>query len=133
MLDKIPILVAAFIKLRNEKSALERVHKVETKKIQDQLDKLEALTLQISLKSKLKSFPTEFGTAYRSESTRLNITDWNKAIAHVVETKDYSLLTKALSKTEVVARQEAGEPVPGVEITRELGMNFMSPRNKGKE
>lgn len=115
---KIDEVVAAYRKLRDQKSDMEDRHKEELAPIKGNMVKLEAW-LQTQLNnSGSESVKTANGTVYISKTSSVKTDDWTTTLEYIVEHELWHMLEKRLSKAAVEQFvEEEKVNFPGTEIT----------------
>jgi hypothetical protein len=96
-----------------------------------ELEEIEVHLLGIADKMGVDSFKTPYGTAYKSYTERYRIGDWGKFVAYVKEHDAFNLFEKRVAK--LAAKEihtETGEIPPGLDYSKEAGMNILRPGKK---
>lgn len=121
-------VVAAYLKLRNHKAAIEAETKDKVKEIKAKMEKLEAWIKTEADAQGVKSFKTDHGTAFLTTVDYANVADWDAMLDFIRENDAYDMLEKRVSKTAVRGYMEANKAVPpGVNYGTKLEVNFRSP------
>jgi len=123
--------VAAYIKLRAQKDAIEKQIEEDVKIIKGKMEKIEAwLKVQMDAQG-LTSVKSDHGTAFLTTTDYANVENWD-AVLDFVRTNDaYDMLNKAVSKTAVRGYIEQHKAVPpGVNYGTKLEVNIRKPRAK---
>jgi hypothetical protein len=108
-------VVEHYVAKRDELKALKERHKEEIAPYQAQLDKIESALLEVLNRDEVESMRTKAGTVYKSDVMSASVDDWETLLAWLIESKQWPILTKAVSKVAVREyMEEAREPVPGV-------------------
>jgi hypothetical protein len=113
-------IVAAYIKLRDKKHAIQKQHKEELRPINDKLEFLENYFLGQLNAQNAESIKTAEGTVYKHIRTSASVQDWDATLEYISATGAWDLLEKRISKIAVEERAEEGVAVPGVKLTREI-------------
>lgn len=109
--------VAVYLSLRKQKSELEAKHKEELAPIKQRMSDAEDLFLSVLNSMGAQSIKTAAGTPYKKDVTSLKIQDWDVCLAYIQRMEAWELLKKDLTKTAVLERLEAEDPVPGVTVS----------------
>lgn len=109
---KLSELVAKYIELRDKKSQFKAEYDAKVVKIEEALDKIEAILLETFDKTGLDSAKTEFGTAYTTTRTTASVADKDAFMEHVKAKEDWQLLEVRVSKTGVEQYKEVNEDLP---------------------
>lgn len=114
-------VIAAYIKLRDQKDALKKKQSEEMAPINDNLYKLSAWLQKTLQESGQTSAKTASGTAFLQTDTSVAIEDWECILAFIKEHDLFSMLERRVSKSVVVEYIESQKEVPpGVKVTREI-------------
>jgi len=109
---KMSELVEKYIQLRDKKSEYKAEYDAKVVKIEEALDKIEAILLETFDKTGLDSAKTEFGTAYTTTRTTASVADKDAFMEHVKAKEDWQLLEVRVSKTGVEQYKEVNEDLP---------------------
>ena len=109
---KLSELVSKYIELRDKKSQFKAEYDAKVVKIEEALDKIEAILLETFDKTGLDSAKTEFGTAYTTTRTTASVADKDAFMEHVKAKEDWQLLEVRVSKTGVEQYKEVNEDLP---------------------
>jgi len=121
---KINDAIEAYITVRDKKAALKKQQAQELEKYDTALKGLEAEILKYFGRVGIDSAKTPSGTAYKSTSKRVSMSDWDAFIAYVKETDSWELLTHAASKSAVEQYKATNDSVPpGVNWSEEVTIN----------
>ena len=124
-------VVAAYIKHRAKKDAMEAEVKAETKKIVEKMDKFEGWLKQQADAQGVTSFKTKHGTAFLKTTDYANVENWDAALAFVLDNKAFDLLNKAVSKVAVRGYIEANKAVPpGVNYGTKIEVEVRKPTTR---
>ena len=118
-------LVAKYVELRDRRAAIKKVYSLEDKELIKLMDKIE-LKLQGTLNDMgVNSFNTDHGTVMTVYRETAKVADWDTLLKHILETEDFSLLERRVSKTQVKEIMEENRdgsyrnpPPPGVDFSR---------------
>lgn len=109
-------LTSAYLGLRQRKDALNAKLKEDLKPINEAMAEIEEGLLLLMNSLGASSLKTTVGTPYTKQVTSLKIEDWEQTLDFIRESGNWHLLTKSLTKTDVLEMMEAGTPVPGVTV-----------------
>lgn len=124
-------VIAAYIKLRNKKSALETEVKERVKELDEKMVKLEAWIKVRADEQGVTSFKTPHGTAFITTTDFANVADWDAVLSFVRTHDAYDMLEKRVSKAAVRAYIETTKEVPaGVNYGTKLAVNVRKPTAK---
>jgi len=117
-------VVAGYIKLRDRKTALKADYDAKVAKIDEVLDKIEAKLIAHFQETGLESIRTDAGTAYKTSRISAPVADWDALLAHILETENYQLLERRVSKKAVEEYKSANDDLPpGVSWREEIVVN----------
>jgi hypothetical protein len=124
-------VIAAYLKLRNKKDAIEAEAKERANELKGKMAKFEAWLKLRADEQGVTSFKTPHGTAFITTTDFANVADWD-AVLEFIRTNDaYDMLEKRVSKTAVRAHIESTREVPaGVNYGTKLEVNIRKPANK---
>lgn len=124
-------VIAAYLKLRNKKDAIEAEAKERVKELKDKLSKFEAWLKVRADEQGVTSFKTPHGTAFITTTDFANVADWDATLEFIRTNEAYDMLEKRVSKTAVRAYIESTREVPaGVNYGTKLEVNVRKPVNK---
>jgi hypothetical protein len=124
-------VVAAYIKLRAKKDAMEAETKAEVKKIVEKMDKFEAWIKEQADTQGVTSFKTKHGTAFLKTTDYANVESWDAALGFILENNAYDLLNKAVSKVAVRGYIDANKAVPpGVNYGTKIEVEVRKPTTR---
>jgi len=124
-------VIAAYLKLRNKKDAIEAEAKERVKELKDKMAKFEAWLKVRADEQGVTSFKTPHGTAFITTTDFANVADWDAVLEFIRANNAYDMLEKRVSKTAVRAHIEATREVPaGVNYGTKLEVNVRKPVNK---
>ena len=108
-------VVRVYIRLRDQKEALEAECKDKVKPIKENMELIENSLYQWMDEKGVKNVKTSYGTAYQSQVNSVKVTDWQQVRNFIEENDAWDILNRAVNKTAVV-NDYKGE-VPGVQIS----------------
>jgi hypothetical protein len=121
-------VIAAYMKLREQKKQLEAQVKDQVSAINAKLDKLEAWVKEQADTQGVTSFKTKHGTAFLTTTDYANVADWDAVLGFVRENEAYDMLEKRISKTAVRSYIDQHKAVPpGVNYGTKLEVNIRKP------
>ena len=117
-------VIAAYLKLRSKKEAIDNEAKERTKEIKAQLEKLEAWLKVKADEQGVTSFKTNNGTAFLTTVDFANVADWDEVLGFIKEKGAYDLLEKRVSKTAVRSYIDNDKLVPpGINYGSKIEVN----------
>lgn len=124
-------VIRTYMKLRDQKAAIEGEVKGKLTDLVAKMNKLEAyLKTQMDAQG-LTSFKSEYGTAFLTTTDYANVADWDKLLAFVRENEAFDMLTKSVSKTAVRSHIDETKTIPpGVNYGTKLEVNIRKPGAK---
>jgi hypothetical protein len=124
-------VIRTYMKLRDQKAAIEGEVKGKLTDLVAKMNKLEAyLKTQMDAQG-LTSFKSEYGTAFLTTTDYANVADWDKLLAFVRENEAFDMLTKSVSKTAVRGHIDETKTIPpGVNYGTKLEVNIRKPGAK---
>jgi hypothetical protein len=126
--------VAAYMKLRSQKDAIEASVKEDLTKIKTKMDKLEAWLKSEMDKQGLTSVKSKFGTAFLTTTDYANVESWDATLKFIRDNEAYDMLEKRVSKTAVRGYIEQNKVVPpGVNYGTKLEVNVRKPTAKAED
>jgi len=121
-------VIKKYMKLRDEKAAIEAEIKERVDKIKADMAKLEAFLKAKMDADGLTSFKSEHGTAFLTTTDFANIEDWDAVLKFIREEEAYDMLEKRVSKTAVRGYIDANKEVPpGIRYGTKLDVNIRKP------
>ena len=124
-------VIAAYLKLRNKKDAIEAEAKERVKELKEKMLKFEAWLKVRADEQGVTSFKTPHGTAFITTTDFANVADWDATLEFIRTNEAYDMLEKRVSKTAVRAYIESTREVPaGVNYGTKLEVNVRKPVNK---
>jgi len=128
---KVDQVVAAYIKLRNKKAAIEEKAKADVAEIRENMVKLEAWLLRQADEAGVTSFKTDAGTAYITTLDFAQVADWDATLEFIKNNEAYEMLERRVSKKAVREYIESHSQVPpGVNYGTKLEVNIRKPSKK---
>lgn len=121
-------VVAAYLKLRNKKEALEAETKDQVKTLKEKMEQFEAWIKEQADAQGVTSFKTKHGTAFLTTTDYANVGDWDTVLGFIRENEAYDMLEKRISKVAVRGYIDATKAVPpGVNYGTKLEVNIRKP------
>lgn len=121
---KLSELIDKYIEIRDKKAQLKAEYDAKKGKMDEALDKIEAVILKTFDTSGMESAKTERGTAYTSKLVTATVADPDVFMKHVIATEAWHMIEKRCSKVGVEQyRAEHDEPPPGVNWREERVVN----------
>lgn len=117
--------IELYRKLKDKKAQLKAEYEQKAAPVQEKMDRIEGALLGLMNKSGVDSFKTQFGTAYKTERTRVSCSDKGAFMDFVKDNNFYELLEVRPSKA-AVEEFKAGRGVlpPGLDYTSEYTVNI---------
>ena len=106
-------LINEFVDLKSQREELSE----QTKKINERMAAIEAALMEQMASAGLSQAASDRASCSMRQVKRPVIKDWNIFYAHVAETKQFELLHKRLASTAFSERWEAGETIPGTDVS----------------
>lgn len=118
---KLDDIVAKYIALRDRKSAMKKEYDEKVAKVDDAMNKMEAIIMKVFKDSGIDSARTDAGTAYLSTRTSATVADRDTFFGWVLEDPEerVSFLENRVSKTMVDQFKAAHDDLPP-------GLNYRS-------
>ena len=124
-------VVAAYVKLRTQKSAIKAEAELKAGEIEAKMDKLEAWIKEQADTQGVTSFKTNSGTAFLTTVDFANVADWDAILKFVQENDAYDMFEKRISKSAVRGYIEKLKNVPpGVNYGTRIEVNVRKPTAK---
>ena len=124
-------VVAAYLKLRNKKEALEAETKDQVKTLKEKMEQFEAWIKEQADAQGVTSFKTKHGTAFLTTTDYANVGDWDAVLDFIRTQEAYDMLEKRVSKIAVRGYIDANKVVPpGVNYGTKLEVNIRKPANR---
>lgn len=121
-------VVAAYLKLRHKKEAIEAEVKDQVKGLKDKMEQLEAWIKEQADAQGVTSFKTKHGTAFLTTTDYANVADWDSVLGFIRENEAFDMLEKRVSKIAVRGYIDANKAVPpGVNYGTKLEVNIRKP------
>ncbi len=121
-------VVAAYLKLRNKKEAIEAETKDQVKVLKEKMEQFEAWIKEQADAQGVTSFKTKHGTAFLTTTDYANVGDWDAVLGFIRENEAYDMLEKRISKVAVRGYIDATKAVPpGVNYGTKLEVNIRKP------
>lgn len=127
-------VIRTYIKLRDQKAAIEAETKERVADLKAKMEKLEAyLKAQMDAQG-LTSFKSDYGTAFLTTTDYANVADWDAVIRFIRDNEAYDMLEKRVSKIAVRGYIEANKAVPpGITYGTKLEVNIRKPGAKSED
>lgn len=127
-------VIAAYMKLRNEKAVIEAETKDRLKDIKAKMEKFEAWIKTQADAQGVTSFKTKHGTAFLTTTDYANVADWDSVLDFIRTNEAYDMLEKRVSKTAVREYIKESKAVPpGINYGTKLDVNFRAPGVKAED
>ena len=124
-MSRVDDIVAAYVRLRDQKAELKAQQAEAMKPYDETLAKLEAEALQILSDTGVESMKTSAGTVYKSVATSATVQDKSAFMDYIREHLAFDLLDVRANKTAVQDFvTENQDTPPGVVIRREMKVGF---------
>jgi hypothetical protein len=122
---KLSELVAKYIELRDKKAQFKADYDSKVAKLDENLEKIEAVLLKTFDQTGMESVKTEFGTAYTSTRTTASVADPDAFMTYCKANDAWHLLEKRVSKIAVEQyKAEHDDVPPGVSYRAERTVNI---------
>lgn len=127
-------VIRTYMKLRDQKAAIEAETKERVADLKAKMEKLEAyLKAQMDAQG-LTSFKSDYGTAFLTTTDYANVADWDAVIRFIRDNEAYDMLEKRVSKIAVRGYIEANKAVPpGITYGTKLEVNIRKPGAKSED
>jgi len=127
-------VIRTYMKLRDQKAAIEGEVKERVADLKAKMDKLEAyLKTQMDAQG-LTSFKSDYGTAFLTTTDYANVADWDAVLGFIRDNEAFDMLEKRVSKIAVRGYIEANKAVPpGITYGTKLEVNIRKPGAKAEE
>lgn len=114
-------VIAAYVKLREQRAQLKKAYEDEDKILTDKMDKLNTWLLEQMQKTGSTQLGSPHGTAYRQTVYKGNCSDWPSFWNFLAQTGRFDMMEKRVSvKTIQEYYQESGEFPPGITVSPEI-------------
>lgn len=114
-------LVSIFVSMRDELSAKRKEFKEFEANQKLAMEQIECKLLDLSRSLGVKSFATDYGTAFKTNKIFVRVGNWDKIIKFIVETENYQMLEKRIGK------------IATLEILEDLAKSNVAPEDIGVE
>ena len=127
-------VIRTYMKLRDQKAAIEAEMKDRVAGIKSKMEKLEAyLKTQMDAQG-LTSFKSEYGTAFLTTTDYANVADWDAVLDFILINSAFDMLEKRISKVAVRGYIDQTKSVPpGVNYGTKLEVNIRKPGAKAED
>lgn len=127
-------VIRTYMKLRDQKAAIEARAKDEVSTLKAKMEKLEAyLKAQMDAQG-LTSFKSDYGTAFLTTTDYANVADWDAVLNFIRENDAFDMLEKRVSKIAVRSYIEQSKAVPpGINYGTKLEVNVRKPGAKSED
>jgi hypothetical protein len=127
-------VIRTYMKLRDQKAAVEGEVKERLAAIKGKMEKLEAyLKTQMDAQG-LTSFKSDYGTAFLTTTDYANVADWDAVLDFIRDNDAYDMLEKRVSKIAVRGYIETNKAVPpGITYGTKLEVNIRKPGAKAED
>jgi hypothetical protein len=124
-------IIRTYMKLRDQKAAIEAQLKDQVAAIKVKMEKLEAyLKTQMDAQG-VTSFKSEYGTAFLTTTDYASVANWDAVLNFIRENDAYDMLEKRVNKIAVRGYIERTKTVPpGVNYGTKLEVNIRRPGAK---
>lgn len=127
-------VIRTYMKLRDQKAAIEGEVKERVADLKAKMEKLEAyLKTQMDAQG-LTSFKSDYGTAFLTTTDYANVADWDAVLGFIRDNEAFDMLEKRVSKIAVRGYIEANKAVPpGITYGTKLEVNIRKPGAKSED
>jgi len=127
-------VIRTYMKLRDQKAAIEGEVKERVSDIKAKMEKLEAfLKAQMDAQG-LTSFKSDHGTAFLTTTDYASVADWDSVLDFIRTNEAYDMLEKRVSKMAVRGYIEQTKAVPpGINYGTKLEINVRKPGAKAED
>lgn len=127
-------VIRTYMKLRDQKAAIEAEIKERVADLKGKMEKLEAyLKTQMDAQG-LTSFKSDYGTAFLTTTDYANVADWDAVLNFIRDNEAFDMLEKRVSKTAVRGYIESNKAVPpGITYGTKLEVNIRKPGAKSED
>jgi copper chaperone CopZ len=127
-------VIRTYMKLRDQKAAVEARAKDEVSTVKAKLEKLEGWIKAQADAQGVTSFKSEFGTAFLTTTDYANVADWDAVLNFIRENDAFDILEKRVSKIAVRGYIESTKAVPpGITYGTKLEVNIRKPGAKAED
>jgi hypothetical protein len=128
---KIDDVIRTYVKLRDQKAAVEGEVKERVDQIKGKMAKLEAYLKEQMDAQGLTQFKSDHGTAFLTTTDFANVANWDEVLQFIKDTESYDMLEKRISKTAVRGYMDQHKKVPpGITYGTKLDVNIRKPGAK---
>jgi prophage tail gpP-like protein len=121
-------VIATYMKLRDQKAAIEGEVKEKVSTIKAKMEKLESWIKEKADAEGVTSFKTKHGTAFLTTTDYANVADWDAVLNFIQENQAFDMLEKRVSKTAVRGYIDQTKAVPpGINYGTKLEVNVRKP------
>jgi len=127
-------VIRTYMKLRDQKAAIEAETKERVADLKAKMEKLEAyLKAQMDAQG-LTSFKSDYGTAFLTTTDYANVADWDAVLNFIRDNEAFDMLEKRVSKIAVRGYIEQSKAVPpGINYGTKLEVNIRKPGAKAED
>lgn len=127
-------VIRTYMKLRDQKAAIEGEVKERIADLKAKMEKLEAyLKTQMDAQG-LTSFKSDYGTAFLTTTDYANVADWDAVLNFIRDNEAFDMLEKRVSKIAVRGYIESNKAVPpGITYGTKLEVNIRKPGAKAED
>ena len=130
----IPIVVAAYIKTRNEIAQMKKEYDASVAALKELQEKREKFFQNALEATGGNGVTTDYGTVFTKEETRVPVQDWYEFKNWAIANKQDAMFKRDIAKTEVLAYfTETGELPPGLGLERFKKVSVRVNNAKPKE
>ena len=127
-------VIRTYMKLRDQKAAIEGEVKERISGLKAKMEKLEAWIKTQADVQGVTSFKSEFGTAFLTTTDYANVADWDAVLNFIRDNEAYDMLEKRVSKIAVRGYIESTKAVPpGITYGTKLEVNIRKPGAKAED
>ena len=127
-------VIRTYMKLRDQKAAIEGEVKERISGLKAKMEKLEAWIKTQADVQGVTSFKSEFGTAFLTTTDYANVADWDAELNFIRDNEAYDMLEKRVSKIAVRGYIESTKAVPpGITYGTKLEVNIRKPGAKAED
>ena len=127
-------VIRTYMKLREQKAAIEGEVKERISGLKAKMEKLEAWIKTQADAQGVTSFKSEFGTAFLTTTDYANVADWDAVLDFIRDNEAYDMLEKRVSKIAVRGYIESTKAVPpGITYGTKLEVNIRKPGAKAED
>lgn len=127
-------VIRTYMKLREQKAAIEGEVKERVSGLKAKMEKLEAWIKTQADVQGVTSFKSEFGTAFLTTTDYANVADWDAVLDFIRDNEAYDMLEKRVSKIAVRGYIESTKAVPpGITYGTKLEVNIRKPGAKAED